>query len=74
MSGLGDGDPDGQKRNLKNIKGLWRNAVKTLKSSGNSSNNSGDDESDTVSGARLSHVWISDTMTTATFLAKGPFP
>jgi hypothetical protein len=44
MSSVGDSEHDAQKRNTKNIKGLWRDAFRTLKNSTTSSSGSGDDE------------------------------
>jgi len=49
MSSIGDGEHDAQKRNRKNIKSLWRDAFRTLKTSTTSSSGSGDDETRPVS-------------------------
>ena len=64
MSGSGDGENDGSKRNMKNIKGLWRDAFRTLKSSTTSSSSSAEDEARPVSSARknrpIDHLCIAD--------------
>jgi hypothetical protein len=48
MSSTADNDQDAQKRSTKNIKGLWREAVRSLKTS-TSSSGTGDDENRSVS-------------------------
>ncbi len=48
MSSNADNDQDAQKRSTKNIKGLWREAVRSLKTS-TSSSGTGDDENRSVS-------------------------
>ena len=53
MSSIGDSEHEAQKRNLKNIKGLWRDAFRTLKSSTTSSSGSADDETRPVSSNNL---------------------
>ncbi|CAF1095112.1 unnamed protein product [Adineta steineri] len=40
MSGVGDSEHDARKRGMKNIKGLWHDAFRTLKHPTTSSNNS----------------------------------
>jgi len=40
MSGIADSEHDAQKRGLTNIKGLWRDAFQTLKTSTTSSSSS----------------------------------
>jgi hypothetical protein len=49
MSSIGDSEHEAQKRNITNIKGLWRDAFRTLKNSTTSSSGSGDDETRSVS-------------------------
>jgi len=44
MSGIGDSEHDAQKRGLTNIKGLWRDAFQTLKTSTTSSRGSSSNE------------------------------
>jgi hypothetical protein len=41
MSGIADSEHDAQKRGLTNIKGLWRDAFQTLKTSTTSSSSRG---------------------------------
>ena len=65
MSGSGDGENDASKRNMKNIKGLWRDAFRTLKSSTTSSSSSPEDEARPVSSPReksrpIDHLCILD--------------
>ncbi|CAF2552651.1 unnamed protein product [Rotaria sp. Silwood2] len=45
MSSIGDSEQDAQKRNLKNMKGLWRETFRALKKSTTSSSGHGVDES-----------------------------
>jgi hypothetical protein len=52
MSSIGDSEHEAQKRNI-NIKGLWRDAFRTLKTSTTSSSGSGDDETRPVSSNNL---------------------
>lgn len=49
MSSIADSEHEAQKRNILNIKGLWRDAFRTLKNSTTSSSGSGDDETRPVS-------------------------
>jgi hypothetical protein len=48
MSSITDNEQDAQKRNTKNIKGLWRDAVRALKTP-TSTSGTGDDENRSVS-------------------------
>jgi hypothetical protein len=48
MSSIADNEHDAQKRNTKNIKGLWLDAFRALKSS-TSGSGTGDDENRSVS-------------------------
>lgn len=58
MSSVGENEHEGQKRGLKNMKGLWRDAFRTLKKSTTSSSGSGDDEPRSVSKEKTSDDWI----------------
>ena len=49
MSSIGDSEHEAQKRNINNIKGLWRDAFRTLKTSTTSASGSGDNEPRPVS-------------------------
>lgn len=49
MSSMGDNEQDASKRGISNIKGLWRDAFRALKSSTTSSSGSGDEETRPVS-------------------------
>lgn len=49
MSSIGDSEQDAQKRNLKNMKGIWRDTFRALKKSTTSTSGSGVDESRLVS-------------------------
>ena len=49
MSSAGDGEPDASRRSIKNIKGLWRDAVRTLKTS----NSSSEDDTRSVSCSKI---------------------
>lgn len=51
MSNIGDNEHEAQRRNLSNIKGLWRDAFRTLKTS---SSGSGDDETRSSFARRFS--------------------
>ena len=57
MSGISDNDHDAPKRsNRNNIKGLWRDAFRTLKSSTTSSSSSADDDARPVSNRTISQT------------------
>lgn len=64
MSGSGDGENDASKRSMKNIRGLWRDAFRTLKSSTTSSSSSAEDEARPVSSPRrkrpIDHLGLLD--------------
>lgn len=49
MSSIGDSEHDAQKRGLNNIKGLWHDAFRTLKTVTTSASSSNDDETRSVS-------------------------
>lgn len=48
MSSIGDSEHDAQKRGLNNIKGLWHDAFRTLKTVTTSASSSNDDETRSV--------------------------
>ena len=53
MSSIGDGDQDAQKRNLKNVKGVWRDTFRALKKPLTSSSGSGNNEKRSVSCMKI---------------------
>lgn len=55
MSNIGDNEHEAQRRNLSNIKGLWRDAFRTLKTS---SSGSGDDETRSVSIESIASIHV----------------
>ena len=57
MSSIGDSEHDAQKRGL-NIKGLWRDAFRTLKSATTSSSGSADDETRPVSSRSIIYAYL----------------
>lgn len=63
MSSIGDNEHEAQKRNLTNIKGLWRDAFRTVKTSTTSSSSGsagGGDETRSVSIEHISFLYTSD--------------
>jgi hypothetical protein len=59
MSSIGDSEHDAQKRGIKNIKELWRDAFQTLKSATTSSSGSvDDDETHPVSSRSIIYAYL----------------
>ncbi len=56
MSSIGDSEHEAQKRGL--IKGLWRDAFRTLKSATTSSSGSADDETRPVSSRSIIYAYL----------------
>jgi hypothetical protein len=58
MSSIGDSEHDAQKRNIRNIKEIWRDAFRTLKSATTSSSGSADDETRPVSPRSIIYAYL----------------